>query len=299
MSQRAQISVFGEVLYDCFPDGKQILGGAPFNVAWHLQALGDRPRFISRVGSDTLGTTILRAMQDWGMVCDGVESDPHHPTGQVDVRFVDGEPHYDIVDNSAYDFITATSHSPLTPDDMLYHGTLCLRHEVSRQALDRIIATGHPKIFLDVNLRRPWWQRDEVFARLEQATWVKMNEEELTLLSKTDDDIQDAMSHLQQRFSLQHVLVTRGARGTMLLAEDGRFHTLRPPAVSHIVDTVGAGDAYSAVYLHGLAAGWPLDELLEAAQQFANKIIAMRGATADDITLYESLTNRSTILVNR
>ncbi len=51
----SSITVFGEVLFDCFPNGKQVLGGAPFNVAWHLQALGDDPTFISQIGDDTLG----------------------------------------------------------------------------------------------------------------------------------------------------------------------------------------------------------------------------------------------------
>ncbi|MBA1332725.1 carbohydrate kinase, partial [Candidatus Endoriftia persephone str. Guaymas] len=47
--------IFGEVLFDCFEDGSRVLGGAPFNVAWHLQALGAAPLFISRVGDDSLG----------------------------------------------------------------------------------------------------------------------------------------------------------------------------------------------------------------------------------------------------
>nr|WP_320049534.1 carbohydrate kinase [uncultured Desulfuromonas sp.] len=285
-----RITLFGEVLYDCFPGGEQVLGGAPFNVAWHLQALGDAPRFISRVGADPLGERILQAMRDWGMGTESMEIDPDHPTGKVAVQLIDGEPHYDIVPDSAYDFITADAVPALTQNDLLYHGTLGLRNPVARRALDRLIAAGAPKIFLDVNLRAPWWQRDEVLAWLQRATWVKMNQDELALFSAPGETPQAAMARLQQDYELEQLLVTRGAEGVLLRTVDGSVHSLKPPRAEHIVDTVGAGDAYSAVYLHGLAAGWPVDQLLATAQDFANKIIAMRGATAADPALYQHLT---------
>ena len=284
-----RITLFGEVLYDCFPGGEQVLGGAPFNVAWHLQALGDAPRFISRVGTDAQGQQILQAMRDWGMATESVEIDAHHPTGKVAVQFIDGEPHYDIVPDSAYDFITADTVPALTQDDLLYHGTLGLRNPVARLALDRLIADGAPKIFLDVNLRAPWWQRDEVLTWLQRATWVKMNQDELALFSEPGEAPQSAMARLQQEYDLEQLLVTRGAQGVLLRTAGGSMHTLEPPRAKHIVDTVGAGDAYSAVYLHGLAAGWPVDQLLATAQDFANKVIAMRGATAADPALYISI----------
>ena len=94
-----RIIIFGEVLFDCFPDGQKILGGAPFNVAWHLQAFKASPLFISRVGNDVEGDQIFRSMRQWGMITDGLQRDPEHPTGQVTVNFVDGEPEYDIVAN--------------------------------------------------------------------------------------------------------------------------------------------------------------------------------------------------------
>ncbi len=87
-----RITVFGEVLFDCFPGGEQVLGGAPFNVAWHLQAFGQRPRFVSRVGEDEAGRRIRRAMSDWGMDTDDLQRDPRHATGQVQITFSGGEP---------------------------------------------------------------------------------------------------------------------------------------------------------------------------------------------------------------
>ena len=80
-----QIAIFGEVLMDQFPDGQQILGGAPFNVAWHLQAFGQHPCFISRVGNDAMGESIRQAMGDWGMSIENVQVDHYHPTCTVEV----------------------------------------------------------------------------------------------------------------------------------------------------------------------------------------------------------------------
>ncbi len=84
--------IFGEVLFDRFPDGNSVLGGAPFNVAWHLQAFGARPLLISSVGDDELGAEIRQTMQDWGMDDSGLQTDAAHPTGTVEVSFNAGEP---------------------------------------------------------------------------------------------------------------------------------------------------------------------------------------------------------------
>lgn len=99
--------IFGEVLFDRFPDGSVVLGGAPFNVAWHLQAFGLAPLVISRVGRDALGGAVVAAMTGWGMDRRGVQFDATHPTGTVEVAFQAGEPHYAIVDRVAYDIIAA------------------------------------------------------------------------------------------------------------------------------------------------------------------------------------------------
>src|SRR5574343_1279323 len=97
--------IFGEVLFDHFPDGSRVLGGAPFNVAWHLQAFGLAPCFISRVGHDAEGQEIADLMAGWGMRRDWLQSDAHHATGSVQVSIDDGEPAYEIVKDSAYEFI--------------------------------------------------------------------------------------------------------------------------------------------------------------------------------------------------
>lgn len=280
------LTVFGEVLFDCFPSGEKILGGAPFNVAWHLRAFGNDPVFVSRIGRDREGALVEGVMRDWGLSAAQLQSDLQHPTGRVEVSFQDREPQYEIVPDSAFDFIAADQLSAAPTAGILYHGTLALRNQTSRRALEQLSADQGIKIFLDVNLRPPWWQLDEVKARMERATWVKMNQDELTQLGPGSGDLHQDMSELVRRFALDQLVVTRGAQGAVVLTSTAQFHTLKPQTAVDPIDTVGAGDAFSAVYLHGLIHGWPLEPLLDKAQQFANMILAIRGATSSEQTFY-------------
>ena len=287
MKNRGQLYIFGEVLFDCFPTGAKVLGGAPFNVAWHLQALGDQPRFISRVGNDECGNRILQAMGNWEMSTADVQIDKVRPTGRVEVTISDGEPSYDIVADSAYDFISIEQLGEPIMAGILYHGTLCLRNLKARNTLSKISRNKNLKKFLDVNLRPPWWQRDEVFEWLKNADWVKMNQEELRLLGASATDTHQQMAELQTTCGLEQLIVTRGEQGALVRTIDGEFHSHRPEKAEHLVDTVGAGDAFSAVYIHGLRAGWPISTTLANAQKLASKVIGIRGATTTDAAFYQ------------
>ena len=274
-----KVFVFGEVLFDCFPTGEKVLGGAPFNVAWHLQALGDNPAFISAVGNDELGQKILLAMDEWGMDTALMQRDLKDPTGQVEIKFIDDEPHYTITPDCAYDFIDAKKLKPLNADAILYHGTLGLRNAVSRAAFNKLIENSCSSIFLDVNLRSPWWQKEEVFDWMKQARWVKLNQHELHLLGFAESNIKQSMANLQQQFQIEQLIVTQGEHGALLRTSQGEFHHIEPEPVKNLVDTVGAGDAFTAVFIHGLLCSWSIPKTLNAAQKFASKIIGVRGAT--------------------
>lgn len=293
MSIRTGIYIFGEVLFDCFPDGQVVLGGAPFNVAWHLQAFGDQPQFISRVGEDEYGAKVLQAMKQWGMTISAVEVDEKFPTGQVQVLFKDNEPQYDIVNNSAYDFILESQLPELTADGILYHGSLGLRNDVSLNAYKQLIHDKNIKIFLDVNLRDPWWNKDDLYEMLKNATWVKLNIDELQLLAAEPSGTKDMMAQLQTTYGLEQIIVTQGEDGAIIRTEDGRLFTEPPEKAEQIVDTVGAGDAFSSMYLHGLRAGLPVEVNLRRAQQFATKIVGLRGATTMDLEIYQGFSTAS------
>lgn len=279
-----KVTIFGEVLFDCFPSGERVLGGAPFNVAWHLQAFGRRPRFVSRVGDDAPGREVSRAMQDWGMDRSGLQQDPRRPTGEVRVSLRQGEPSYEIVDGVAYDFIDPAQLSGV--GELLYHGSLCLRHAASRAALEFLKGQAPRLIFLDVNLRPPWWEREALLDWCNGADWVKLNETELRQLQETSQDLEGAALAFQERHALQGLVVTRGERGALGIGSDHAPVAVAPVQALEVVDTVGAGDALSAVLLLGLELGWPLGLSLERAQSFASAVVGRRGATVGDPGFY-------------
>lgn len=276
-----RLCIFGEVLFDHFPDGKRVLGGAPFNVAWHLQAFGQRPHFISRVGLDPEGEAVRKAMQDWGMDTTGLQTDTRRPTGRVSVSLEGGEPSYDIVHPCAYDAIGDAVQPPVDCG-LLYHGSLALRDAISRQNALELIQRGPGMLFVDVNLRPPWWQKEQVLAMVRQAHWVKLNRDELDLLHPSAGG---AAGFLHDH-GLQGLVLTHGAEGAELLTIDGERHAVQPRAGLKVVDTVGAGDAFASVIILGLVSGWPLGLTLRRAQDFASGLVGQRGATVSDAGFY-------------
>jgi fructokinase len=281
--------IFGEVLFDHFPDGSSVLGGAPFNVAWHLQAFGLAPLFVSRVGVDAAGDEIRAAMQDWGMDPGGLQSDPVHATGSVEVSFSKGEPHYEIVYPRAYDLIDADQLPDLAGDYILYHGSLALRHEVSARGLAEIRRRTTAPRFVDINLRAPWWEARSVQQMLDGARWIKLNEDELKLISPAAaGDDQNLQGLLTDRKGF--IALTRGAAGASIITTEGR-DDVQPSSALAVVDAVGAGDAFCSVLLVGIIRQWPLPVTLTRAQQFASAIVGIRGATSGDRDFYRRFTD--------
>ena len=290
------ITIFGEVLFDCFPDGTEVLGGAPFNVAWHLKGFGLSPFFISRVGTDGRGVAIRSSMQSWGLESSFLQIDPCHPTGQVRVTIENGEPQYDIVPESAYDFIQPPDVQQLPATDLLYHGSLALRHSASAAALAALKATHRGKIFLDVNLRSPWWSPESVLPLVDDADHVKLNAAELALLATdgtvaTDDaSLAASMHRFAEHHLLETLILTRGAQGALFWS-GGEIVPIGPAAPTHVVDTVGAGDGFAAAFLLGLSQQWPSLESLAHARDFAAALVSRRGATIDDASVYKEFLN--------
>ena len=279
--------IFGEVLFDCFPDGNSVLGGAPFNVAWHLQAFGLSPLMISAIGDDTLGKKVKSAMLDWNMNTTGLQLDPLHPTGSVDIKFDNGEPQYTIVEHCAYDYINADLLPALPANSIFYHGSLALRNQVSREALSKLKTRHTGSIFLDVNLRDPWWQKDFVLGLLDDADWVKLNEDELGQLGNGAGDIEAQARQFIDTHKLKGLVVTLGANGAIALTEKGEFAQASPSQTLEVVDTVGAGDAFTSVLILGLSHQWPLDVTMSRAQDFASLIVGQQGATVHQQDFYQ------------
>jgi fructokinase len=270
--------LFGEVLFDRFPDRSEVLGGAPFNVAWNLRGLGFDPLLVSAVGDDPMGRKVLEAMESWGMDRAGMQVCDSRGTGIVDVSLEAGEPSFDIVAGRAWDAIEKDRLPPLDGIGLLYHGTLAMREQGSREALEELLRRTSATVMVDVNLRPPWWRRDRVLDRLQGAKLVKMNEAELEALAPA--------GALLDRFRLDLLCVTRGADGAVAYTPDGAIQGVPPGKNLPVRDTVGAGDAFASVLIAGQLSCWNLETTLSRAQALASEVVGLRGAVTEDTAFY-------------
>ncbi len=296
MSPKGRPWIFGEVLFDRFPDGSEVLGGAPFNVAWNLRGLGLNPLLLSRVGADPLGDRILAAMDAFGLDSSGIQRDAAHPTGTVEVELRDGEPRFDIVADRAYDYIAATDrvaesgHATADPG-MIYHGSLALRGRQSSETIHRLVAQEQTRedpaeVFFDVNLRSPWWDHARLEGWIQGADHLKLNEDELESVVPEAGSIAERARDLLSRTRVQSLFVTRGARGARAFTAAGEESDTRASAEVSVVDTVGAGDAFASVLMVGILSDWPLQTALQRAREFAEAVVGIRGATTLDPDFY-------------
>lgn len=286
--------IFGEVLFDCFED-QQVPGGAPLNVAWHLHALGWNPLLISRIGSDDEGRTMVTRMRDWGMDTTGIQRDMQHPTGRVEIK-MEGKSHtFDILPEQAYDFIepeAARCAVNLRQCGVLYHGSLALRGK-SREALERLHDAAEAPIFLDINLRDPWWKKDDVLGMIRRANLLKLNEDELELLqpdSLKGSSIEEAARKVRIEWELDALWITLGKEGALHCSAD--VEALRiglDDLDAPVVDTVGAGDAFSSALLGGFLKGSSPEATAQCATALATRICGQQGATVMSPEVYEGL----------
>jgi fructokinase len=294
--------VFGEALVDEFPTG-QVIGGAPFNVARHLAAFMATPLMITRIGDDRNGQAVRAEFERFVMPETGLQIDPMEETGRVVVERHGQGHRFTILPRQAYDFIDpAAAVASLAGVDagMLYFGTLAQRSERSRQALAAVLESSPARRFLDLNLRPGQVIEPVVTHSLQAADIVKLNEEELQSLFQwyfqigrndaplSTEEVHAACRALMDRFSLEALIVTLGHRGSVYFAADGSLVANRDnPSPPFVIDTVGAGDAFSAIFLLGRLRGWPLELTLARANEFAGAICAVTGAVPADINFYD------------
>ncbi len=286
--------VFGEVLYDCFGERK-VPGGAPLNVAWHLHALGWNPLLVSRVGQDDAGRAMVTRMRDWGMDTTGIQRDMHHPTGRVEIQMAGKSHSFDILADQAYDFIepeAARCAVNLRQCGLLYHGSLALRGK-SRDALGRLFDAVEAPVFLDINLREPWWSKEDVLNMIQRANILKLNDEELELLkpdSLRHADMDEAVQAVRERWDLDAIWLTLGKQGALYCSAEAKVLRVKPDeAESPVVDTVGAGDSFSAALIAGFLKGADPEATAHCATTLATRICGQQGATVADMDVYTGL----------
>lgn len=291
----SSILVIGEVLFDCFPNGDRVLGGAPFNVAWHLRGFGAVPWFASAVGDDPPGREILARMRDWGMSTEGVQIIlKGAETGKVEVLDAGGSPEYRIPEDSAwdhFDYVPEETALPRHSPAIVYQGSLFMRHAASRQSAMALARDSAAPRFVDVNLRNPWFEKDFVLELIHELHCLKVSGEELQTLTKWiglrgDEDLASQTLAVLENRRIAHGFVTLGAEGALWVEASGAIHKAPAYPVNKIVDTVGAGDGSAAVALLGLTSGWSIPDTLERAMEFAGKICSLQGATVQDQEFY-------------
>ena len=276
----------GEILWDVFPDGARF-GGAPANLACHVAALGHRAQMVGSVGRDDLGRRALAELSSRGVGIDSVHCDKDRATGVVTVSLDDnGVASYEFASDTAWDALPWSDDlarlAARTP--AVCFGTLAQRSEQSRETIRRfVLATPSTSLrVFDVNLRPPFVSDGVIRESLDWANVLKLNDEELPVLAALCDlsgsEVQ-IIEALADRFSLRAVALTRGPDGAVLLC-DGRLSD-QPGIETQVVDTVGAGDAYTAVLTIGLVEGRDLDELNRHACRVAAFVCSQSGATPE------------------
>lgn len=292
------IGVFGEVLADIFPD-QTVLGGAPFNVARHLQAFGLHPVMITRTGHDALRTQFLQEMQRLKMDVSGLQIDAKYPTGQVKVKMTSDGHQFEILEDQAYDHIHAGITHMVTMSlkpEMVYFGTLAQRSMPSRLALDKFLEDGKCPRFLDVNLRAPFYNKHAIKRSLLRSDIVKLNEEELVIIAKyfkiDSTHKHDSAKQLAAEFGIEQIIVTAGAQGAWMVVGEKVIET---KAVSTtqvpLIDTVGAGDAFSAVCMVANTLNWDHATMIDRANEFASAVCGIRGGAPTDTDFYAPFIN--------
>lgn len=275
---------FGEVLWDILPD-KKLPGGAPMNVAYHLNQLGIPAAMISRIGDDALGRELIGYFTSKKVAGDFIQTDPDHDTSRVLAKVEGNRVTYDIVKPVAWDFIACNEEieKAVAAARFFIFGSLGARSEVSRYTLYRLLEIADFKV-LDINLRPPHYDKHTLEYLLQKTSLLKLNDEELPLLSGWygwGSGEKEAMKALQDKFRLNTVITTRGENGAIAL-HDGVFHE-HPGFKVQVVDTIGSGDAFLAGFISGFSEERPLPEVLE----FAGKMGAFMATHAGACPQYQ------------
>lgn len=273
----------GEILWDVFPDGS-VLGGAPGNFAMHVNSLGMEGYAVSTIGRDNLGSSVKDIFQERGLKSCLTEVD--HPTGTVVVTLdEEGKATYDFTKNSAWDYITLSpdAKSLASECDAVCFGSLGQRSTISRDTIYRFLKLTKKsciRIF-DINIRENYYSRDIIEGSLEHANVLKLNDEELPLITEMlslPENEDECLKLLKSRYSLDLVIVTKGADGSRLYRSE-TDDSFVVPGKTVVVDTVGAGDSFTAAVAVGLLSGDSLQDINVRANEVAAYVCGQKGGT--------------------
>ena len=281
---KSKIICFGEVLWDLLPEelGGRIAGGAPMNVAYHLNALGIDAHIISRVGNDDLGTELKEFLSQKAISTDFVQMDNVLMTGVVDVTLDEkGSPSYKIIEPVAWDNIMLTDDikEKVEATDALVFGSLICRNEASKQTLFELLDLSKCPVF-DVNLREPFYSQALIEPLLHKAKIVKTNEHELHIISQwhsRETDFTEQIRKVQERYDIESLIVSHGSKGAYCF-ENGILYFQKAFEIT-VKDTIGSGDAFLAGFLSEKMKGKDAHTCLKTACAMGAYVATQAGAT--------------------
>ena len=271
----------GEILWDMLPTGKQ-LGGAPANFAYHICRLGGNGWAVSAISDDELGREIKNTLSTKKL--NTILEEVNEPTGTVQVTLnAAGVPTYDITEGVAWDPITFTERIGNLAKETaaVCFGTLAQRSPESRETIRRFIEAmpeGSLKVY-DINLRQKYYDEDVISSSLRMADILKINDEELETVSKMfclSGTSEERCRAISREFNLKFVILTMGGDGSKVILED-RVH-LSTPGKINIVDTVGAGDSFTAAFMLAYLRGESIEKAHTLATEVSSYVCTKAGA---------------------
>ncbi|UOE46833.1 carbohydrate kinase [Mucilaginibacter sp. SMC90] len=275
-----QAICYGEILWDVLPDGPQP-GGAPLNVAYHLNKLGVNTGIISKVGEDISGYQLVRLIEKWGIGKSLLQHDDEYDTSEVRVVLNEqNDASYEILYPVAWDFINKNDKTAdeVKAASFLVYGSLSSRNQTSRDTLSDLLENEVTKV-LDINMREPYVKKDILKELLHKADVAKFNLSELkrcnALFGSHFTLEQDQVNFLQETFSIPEIVVTKGEAGASYYSRSGYYHAACPKV--KVADTIGSGDAFLAAFIAGLHNHYTPQEVISNAAAMGAFVASKKG----------------------
>ncbi len=279
-----KIAAIGELLWDIFPDGKEV-GGAPANFAIISAYLGNDAYVISAVGTDNLGKELTNKLKNWQVDVDLLQTHPDYKTGEVNIKINEnGIPAYEIVENRACDHIIYTEKlsKSLQHFDAISFGSLSSRSKDTKKTIFRVLEQL-PNSCLkvcDLNLRKNYYSKDLIKKLLGYSDVFKINDDERRLLEK---NLNINLNHHENykdfiiENSLKYLIITNGEKGSYIITE--QEYSEQKANTVKVIDTVGAGDAFLAASIDGILHHKPVKIWHQQAVDLSATVCKYKGAT--------------------
>jgi fructokinase len=283
MKTNPSVVCYGEILWDLLPTG-EVPGGAPMNVAYHINKLGHSPAVITRIGRDERGDKLVKLLEGKNISTAFVQLDKLLPTGIVYATPNEHkEMEYDIVAPVAWDVIEWNDDMPglFNSSNYFVFGSLIARNTTSRDTLFRLLEVAKNKV-LDVNLRPPHYTNKLLQDLLSKANIAKLNAAELDFISSWFGKYattEDKMNVVLEKFNLDTVIVTKGGDGAMINI-GGQVYS-HPGFKVVVQDTVGSGDSFLAAIIAGLIEKRDPTDILEFACAVGALVTSKKGGWPD------------------